>query len=241
MAVAGRPGPPVLAVDVLEGAEGGEPLQVRGGGPVGGQPVPAPGGPAEHAVGQPQGQIFQPVDGRPVDPVLVQQAAAGVGQALEVGPVAGVEGGQLGHVLDAQVQRVAEHPAGGVVGARLGRHGGVQRVEQGEPRPQGRRGRQQPGQVAEVADAPAGPGADRVQLGRPAPGAPPGLQHRPAGGSARARPPGWWRRSGPRPGAGPKAGRRAARPAAAAPGPTPAPGWPARPPAGARWPAGRSG
>ncbi len=178
MAVGGRPGPPVLAVDVLEGAEGGEPLQVRGGGAVGGQPVLAARGPVEGAVGQAQRLVLQPVHGRPVDPVLVQQAPAGPGQGLDPGPVPRVEGGQLGHVLDAEIERVAEHPAGGVVGAGLGREGGVQRVEQGEPRPQGRRGRQQAGQVAEVADAPAGPRADRVQLGRPAPGAPAALQLR---------------------------------------------------------------
>ena len=40
MAVGGRPVPPVLVVDVLEG-EGGEPLQVGSGGAVGGQPVAA--------------------------------------------------------------------------------------------------------------------------------------------------------------------------------------------------------
>jgi hypothetical protein len=144
-------------VDVLEGAEGGVPLQVPGGGGVGGQPVPAARDPVEGAVGQAQGLVLEPVDGRPVDPVLVEQAAAGGGQHPDPFPLLGAEGGQLGHVLDPQVQRVAEHPAGRVVGARLPREGGVQGVEQGEPGTQGRAGGQQPAQVAQVADAPAGP------------------------------------------------------------------------------------
>ena len=78
------------------------------------------------AVGQAQGLVLEPVDGRPVDAVAVEQAAAGGGQRLDPGPLLRAERGQLGHVLDPEVERVAEHPAGRVVGARLARQGGVQ-------------------------------------------------------------------------------------------------------------------
>ena len=136
-------------------------------------------------MGQAQGLVFQPVDGRPVDSVPAVEVTARSGQGLDPGPVRRVEGGQLGHVLDAQVQRVAEHPAG-VVGAGLGRQGGVQRVEQGERGPRGWRPAARPGRRGRRCPSwpRSGPRTRRPQARPPPPrpaGRRPGRDHQGGG------------------------------------------------------------
>jgi hypothetical protein len=75
VAVGGRPGAPVVAVGLLQGAEGGELLQSGSGGAVGGQAGLAVGQPRQGQVAAAQGRVLQPVDGWPVDAGGGQQAA----------------------------------------------------------------------------------------------------------------------------------------------------------------------
>ena len=129
-----------------------------------------------------------------------------------------VEPGQLGHVLDPQVEGVHEAPGGRQVRRGLHRRdrlGGVQRVDQHEVGVvRGRGPGRQVGEVAEVADAPRLGRAHLVQLRHQADDATLGHGRRAARGAAgvttrvastvRGRPPA--RRGGPRAGASP-AGR----------------------------------
>jgi translation initiation factor IF-2 len=150
MAVGGRPVAPVLAVGrAWMAAEGGEPLQVRGGGAVGGQPgpggrQPGPGRPWRGA----GSSVLQPGrrQGRSIRSRCVQvRGRRRPGPRPGPGPVPASRPARA-RPRRAGIERVAEHPAGGVCRGSARRQGGVQRgVEQGEPRAQGRRGRQQPG------------------------------------------------------------------------------------------------
>lgn len=98
----------------------------------------------------------------------------GVGGPAGLLKVAQVHPFSSGHVLDPQVDRIAECPAGREIWAGLLRKGGrdgVQRVDQDEASallgsPPGQRA-----EVTEVSDPPAEPGSDGVELHGPAPGA----------------------------------------------------------------------
>ncbi len=83
--------------------------------------------------------------------------------------VGGVEGGDLGDVLDAQVEGVDEPPRRRQVRRGLHRRdrlGGVQRVDEDEVRVvRGRRPGREVGEVAQVADAPGPRRAHLVELG----------------------------------------------------------------------------
>ena len=117
---------------------------------------------------EPQGLLLGGPRGVAVDPVdRVQRARLGSqGRHPAVRRV--LEPGQLGHVLDPQVERVDEAPGGRQVRRGLHRRdrlGGVQRVDQHEVGVvRGRGPGREVGEVAEVADAPRLGRAHLVQL-----------------------------------------------------------------------------
>src|SRR2546427_1514521 len=85
------------------------------------------------------------------------------------------------HVRDAQVERIAEPPARREVGARLLRHardGRREWIHQQDARAQPGRPGAEPAKISQVTDAPARRRSRRVELGGPAPGAPPWLRAR---------------------------------------------------------------
>jgi hypothetical protein len=98
--------------------------------------------------------------------------APGEGVVLKLGGSA-IEPGDLGNLVDPQVQGVGEAPAGrevGRVGLRGDRRRGMQRVAQQQPRAvPAPAPLDQPAQVGEVADPPAVGRPERVELHQPPP------------------------------------------------------------------------
>lgn len=170
---AGRPGVPVGAVQLGDGAPGGMVLQ---GPALLGQKVAVGGaaaGAQRDAVHDLQGLALERPDGVPVDQrALLQHRFAQLGRLLaeRVQPfaVVGADVRVLGDVLDPQMDGVGEaarrRPVRGGVGGRAG-YGRVQRVDLHEPgpeRPPGPGG--ELGEIAEVAHAPGAGGEEGVEL-----------------------------------------------------------------------------
>jgi hypothetical protein len=166
----GRPGAPVTRIVLLQSAEAGERLQVVGRGPPGlkrGQPLRPPG---QRSPARPQRLVLAAPHGDPVEQALAGQATCDRGQRGQPLPLGALKRRSLRHRIDAQIQRAAKQPAGGVVGTVVAGRRGVQWVQQHEPRPVRPGGER--GQVAQVADPPALARTQPIELRRPATGAP---------------------------------------------------------------------
>ncbi len=160
-----RPAPPSRAVTLRQGAEGGELLESPAlPGAVGGQAsvLPAPPQRVER-------RHLEPEHGIAVNPALGGESAALSGEPLHVEPRLR----RPGHLLHSEIERVPIAAAGRKVWARLLPHERERRVkgvQDDRAGPQlARRPGGEPSKVGEVADAPAFPRPQRVELGRPAP------------------------------------------------------------------------
>ena len=159
-----RPRLPSATVVLLERAEDRELAEARAGRPE----VIELGRAAEAPPERVQRRHLQREDTIAIDVTLAVQRAPRLRERGEVGAALG----GAGHVVDPEIERIAEAPAARRVRARLLRHGGRdgwERIEQDQARAKGTRPARETAEVSEIADAPALARACRVELRGPSP------------------------------------------------------------------------